>query len=325
MFGAVDRALLTGGVSWRVHTHRLRAAYPYALWAVLSVVAVALPGKGGAQVHEDSTRMVDVFGTPTRVRTVGLEEREPGQPVILLQAGAGAALEGWGEWPDVLSEFAPVVGYDRPGLGQTPFDGVDPTPERVAIHARELLDTIDVGPPYVLVGHSWGGPLILYFAAAYPEEVVGMVYIDPQDPRISRAEILLTDDEEEIGRRDAAYEEAIAALQGSDPPHPGREAESRARSEFSRRAPDSIPADPTVPTAVVLTTRTPDMTGAPYYINEEYFREYHRVRVSRFVDWAHGRPDTVVLVTTDSGHFVHLDQPELATQAVEHVLSRVPE
>ena len=275
---------------------RLRVALPYAAWSVLLAVAAALPETGGAQVLEDSTRMVDVFGTPTRVLTVGLEDREPGQPVILLQAGAGTALEGWREWPEVLSELAPVVGYDRPGLGQSPFNGVDPTPERVAIHARELLDTIDVEPPYVLVGHSWGGPLILYFAAAYPDEVVGMVYIDPQDPRISRAEILLTDNEEEMDRRDAAYGEAVAALQGSDPPSPGREAEGRVRSEFGRRAPDSIPADPPVPTAVVLTTRTPDMTGAPYYINEEYFREYHRVRVGRFVDWAHGRPDTVLLV-----------------------------
>jgi pimeloyl-ACP methyl ester carboxylesterase len=302
---------------------RPTVAFPYAALSVVLVAAVASPEEGEAQLLEDSTRMVDVFGTPTRVLTLGLDEREPGQPVILLQAGAGTALEGWREWPAVLAEFAPVVGYDRPGLGESPFDGIEPTPERVAVHARELLDTIDVEPPYVLVGHSWGGPLILYFAAAYPDEVVGMVYIDPQDPRISRAEILLTDDEEEMDRRDAAYGEAVAALRGSDPPAPGRAAEGRARAEFGRRAPESIPADPPVPTAVVLTTRTPDMTGAPYYIDEEYFREYHRVRVGRLVDWALGRPDTVLLVTTDSGHFIHLDQPDLATLGVEHVLARV--
>lgn len=147
---------------------RLSVAFPYAAWFVLSVAAAARPEKGGAQVLEDSTRMVDVFGTPTRVLTVGLEDREPGQPVILLQAGAGTALEGWREWPEVLSEFAPVVGYDRPGLGQSPFDGVDPTPERVAIHARELLDTIDVDPPYLFVGHSWGGPLETLLLSVVP-------------------------------------------------------------------------------------------------------------------------------------------------------------
>jgi pimeloyl-ACP methyl ester carboxylesterase len=303
---------------------RMRVASPFAKLVVCLVVAAVSSENSAAQSLEDSTRMVDVFGMPTRVLAIGLEEREPGQPVILLQAGAGTALEGWREWPEALSEFAPVVGYDRPGLGQSPFDGVDPTPERVAIHARELLDIIDVEPPYVLVGHSWGGPLILYFAAAYPDEVVGMVYIDPQDPRVSRAEMLLTEDEEEMDRRDAAYEEAVEAMGGSAPPPPGREAEGRARSEFRRRVPESIPADPPLPTAVVLTTRTPDMTGAPYYINEDFFREYHRVRVGRFVDWAFGRPETVLLITTDSGHFVYLDQPDLATQAVQHVLARVP-
>ena len=308
---------------------RVRRPWDVSLCLVLILVPTALVAvvteKVEAQLIEDSTRMVEVFGTPTRVLTLGLQDREPGEPVILLQSGAGTALEGWGDWPASLSRIAPVVGYDRPGLGQSPFDGVDPSPERVAVHARELLHTIDVEPPYILVGHSWGGPLILYFAAAYPEAIVGMVYIDPQDPRISRAEIFLTDDEEELNRREAAYDEAATGLQGSDAPSPGREAESRARSEFSRRSPESIPADSPVPTAVVVTTRTPDMTGAPYYINEEYFREYHHVRVGRFVDWAHGRPNTVLLVTTDSGHFIHLDQPELATQAVEHVLTRTPD
>ena len=286
-------------------------------------LAIAVPECAEAQGAEDATHMVEVFGTPTRVLTLGLEDREPGEPVILLQAGAGAALAGWGEWPVVLSGLAPVIGYDRPGLGGSPFDGVDPTPERVARHARELLDTLEIEPPYVLVGHSWGGPLILYFAAAYPDDVAGMVYIDPQDPRVSRSEMFLTDDEEELDRRESAYEAAVAASRGAAPLSPAREAEGRARSEFGRRSAESIPRDLPLPTSVILTTRVPGMTGAPYYIDEEYFREYYRVRVSRFVDWAHGRPDTLLLVTTDAGHFVHLDQPDLATKGVEHVLARV--
>ena len=75
---------------------------------------------------------------------LGLEDRTTGEPVILLQSGAGTALEGWGDWPLALSELAPVVGYDRPGLGQSPFEGVDPTPQRVATHAHELLDVLRV-------------------------------------------------------------------------------------------------------------------------------------------------------------------------------------
>ena len=166
----------------------------------------------------------------------------------------------------------------------------------------------------------------MYFADAFPDTVAGMVYIDPQDPRISRAEMLLTDDEAEMDRRDAAYAAAVAALAGSGPPAPALEAEGRARARFHTVEPGDrdVPDDPAIPTAIVLTTRTPDLTGAPYYINTEWFREYHRVRMGRFVDWSLGRQDTLLILTSDSGHFVHLDRPDLVTAGVEYVLAQVP-
>jgi pimeloyl-ACP methyl ester carboxylesterase len=62
----------------------------------------------------------------------------------------------------------------------------DPRPKSVqpltgATQARELhalLAAIQVGGPYVMVGHSYGGMLSREFAALYPSEVEGMVLID---------------------------------------------------------------------------------------------------------------------------------------------------
>jgi hypothetical protein len=57
----------------------------------LMVILIGLQhGAGLAQVPEDATLTVDVFDNPTRVLTLGLEEREPGEPVLVLQAGAEA-------------------------------------------------------------------------------------------------------------------------------------------------------------------------------------------------------------------------------------------
>lgn len=291
---------------------------------VLLGTAVALCGPVAAQLPDGATRLVDVFGTPTRVLTLGLENRISGEPVIFLQSGAGTALEGWGDWPMALSELAPVVGYDRPGLGESPFDGFDPSPQRVATHARELLDVLQIPPPYLLVGHSWGGPLILFFAAQYPDEVVGMVYLDPADPRISQSELRLTNDEAEMERRAAAYREVVAAAQGSSLP-PGRFAENRVRSEFNAKDPEDrdVPNDPSVPTAIILATRIPDLTEAPYYMDEAWYREYNKVRVGRFVEWSLGRSDTTLMLATDSGHFVHLYAPGLTKEAVRRVLAAI--
>jgi pimeloyl-ACP methyl ester carboxylesterase len=70
--------------------------------------------------------------------------------------------------------------YSRPGYGQS-----EPSPEpRDAAHIveelRALLAARGLAPPYVLVGHSFGGAYMELFAKAYPEEVAGVVLVDPR-------------------------------------------------------------------------------------------------------------------------------------------------
>ena len=45
-----------------------------------------------------------------------------------------------------------------------------------------MLQRADVRPPYLLVGHSWGGLISRIFAHKYPEDVAGMVLIDTNPP-----------------------------------------------------------------------------------------------------------------------------------------------
>lgn len=147
-----------------------------------SASSVLLPVTAQAQLPAESTRMIDVMGTPARVLTMRLDERQTGQPVLFLHGGAGSPLEAWGQWLSTIARLAPVVTFDRPGVGQSPFEGELPTPERVATFANELMRVLDVAPPYVLIGHSWGGPIIHSYAGRYPNDVVGMVYLDPAEP-----------------------------------------------------------------------------------------------------------------------------------------------
>jgi pimeloyl-ACP methyl ester carboxylesterase len=95
----------------------------------------------------------------------------------------GTGLNAWSPVLQDVSEFATVVAYDCAGIGGSEADGHAPTPTHVARKLRALLTGIGMSPPYVLVGHSWGGLLIRMFAAMYPGEVAGLVYVDPTDPR----------------------------------------------------------------------------------------------------------------------------------------------
>jgi pimeloyl-ACP methyl ester carboxylesterase len=95
-----------------------------------------------------------------RVWTAGIEQRRSGQPIVILESGAGEGLDTWKPVFGEIARVVPVIAYDRRGLGQSEPDTAKPTLRRVAHSLRALLRRMNISPPYVLVGHSWGGLLI---------------------------------------------------------------------------------------------------------------------------------------------------------------------
>ncbi|MDQ3867339.1 MAG: alpha/beta hydrolase, partial [Actinomycetota bacterium] len=159
----------------------------------LAVMAGCTPGAGedarvaGAR-PETRPRLVRVpnDGMPTRVEIGGyrlvVRCRGRGRPNVVLEAGYGLASGRWRAAQAAIAKTNRVCAYDRPGLGGSdvrPRD-VDRTP---AQELHVLLQTIRLEPPYVLAGHSLGGALAAGYAAAYPEDVLGLVLVDSVDPR----------------------------------------------------------------------------------------------------------------------------------------------
>ena len=124
--------------------------------------------------------MVTVDGVPMRVRLAGLEHVGKA-PAIVFEAGATVRLETWDAVFTELATLAPVVAFESAGNGQSPADGQPATPAHIAARLHALLR----GDPaaLVLVGHSWGGPLILMFAGKYPSEIAGLIFVDCTDIR----------------------------------------------------------------------------------------------------------------------------------------------
>jgi pimeloyl-ACP methyl ester carboxylesterase len=124
----------------------------------------------------------DPIPEPTAVseRAVELVEYGAGDTTVVFESGLG---NDWTSWDMVASEVAAqarVFAYSRPGYGHS-----DPTPApRDAAHIVEDLRTLlaarGIAPPYVLVGHSFGGAYMELFAKAHPEEVMGVVLVDPR-------------------------------------------------------------------------------------------------------------------------------------------------
>ena len=106
-----------------------------------------------------------------------------GAPTLVLLNGAGVTLEGWGRlYPDV-EEIGRVFGWNRFGVGRSSKPVLPQTGTVIVDSLRELLATLDLAPPWLLVGHSLGGLHAQLFARRFPREVAGVVLVEPTHPR----------------------------------------------------------------------------------------------------------------------------------------------
>jgi len=97
------------------------------------------------------------------------------QPTVILEAGAGDFSVGWSLVQPEVARFARVCSYDRAGLGWSDLGPRPRTLRQIVWELHTLLEKAGVRPPYVLVGHSYGGILARLYAFTYPSEVGGIV------------------------------------------------------------------------------------------------------------------------------------------------------
>jgi pimeloyl-ACP methyl ester carboxylesterase len=103
-------------------------------------------------------------------------------PVVVFESGIAASSQNWREMQRRVAEFARTVSYDRAGVGWSDESDSARTPGNVARELRETLYAAGIEGPYVLVGHSFGGLFVRRFAAEYADEVAGVVLVDPMRP-----------------------------------------------------------------------------------------------------------------------------------------------
>lgn len=101
-------------------------------------------------------------------------------PIVVLEYGLGSDSTIWSDIQPKIAKFARVYSYDRAGLGWSDADGQPATAEHVVKNLHGLLYKADgAGQQYILVGHSFGGLIAQLYAMQYPQQVAGMVLIDP--------------------------------------------------------------------------------------------------------------------------------------------------
>jgi pimeloyl-ACP methyl ester carboxylesterase len=262
-------------------------------------------------------------------------ESGTGTPAVVLIAGRNDIALSWGPVLAALAGRAHAVAYDRAGLGDSDADAQIPSAERSVADLSRLIDALDSGP-CVVVGHSYGGLLALLLAASRPDQISGLVLVDPALPamvdwlprplrrvlgwsartwpvvryatglhrplarRVARAAAAsFSDDPRVRALVTRAY------LASADWPHvlAGHHEGLGIRASESafRRALDA-PPEPGIPMVVISATE-----GRPAWIRRRWTASQARLAADR---------GAAYIVADGSGHAVPLDRPALVAEAV---------
>jgi pimeloyl-ACP methyl ester carboxylesterase len=111
-----------------------------------------------------------------------VQESGAGGPVVVLEAGIAASSLSWSLVQPEVARFTRVLSYDRAGLGWSYPSSAPRTCAQSVEELRALLQAAHLPPPYVLVGHSFGGCVVRLYASRYPDEVAGLILVDALHP-----------------------------------------------------------------------------------------------------------------------------------------------
>jgi pimeloyl-ACP methyl ester carboxylesterase len=249
------------------------------LAALVSMLALYLPTRTQAFTR------VTIDGRSIRLLVAG-----DGDATVVFENGLGGSLEHWRKVQPAVSRFARTVAYDRAGAGLSdkappPRDG-----RRIAAELRQALQAAGIAPPYILVGHSFGGPLVRIFADLHPEAVAGLILVDP------------TRDDEQIQ---------------STSKHP----EVLAWSETLRQARASrVPSG--VPVALIDAISPLDVPFATRAMRAARLRARPALEAEsrHFEQWMRTIPGGRLIVTRQSSHNVPHEQPSIVIDTIREAV-----
>ena len=119
--------------------------------------------------------MVDIGGRSLHVVCQG-----SGTPTVLIEMGAGQSVAQWNGLQPELAKTHRTCVYERAGTGTSPAGPLPRTAEAVAGDLQALIEKAPIATPIVLVSHSLGGMYAQYFAAKHPNELGGLVFLEPR-------------------------------------------------------------------------------------------------------------------------------------------------
>jgi pimeloyl-ACP methyl ester carboxylesterase len=219
-----------------------------------------------------------------------------GKPAVVFISGFGDRVSSWSAVQKKVAEVTRTLSYDRAGLGESEMISKNRSLDSIVFELTEILAAEHVDPPYILVGHSYGGHFARYFAHKHPEKVVGLLLVD--------ATVEYMEDEfRKLKTPEEKKKYDSLAERGHDPWTEEVRNESNYFKLNNKRI-KGLTFNSAIATTVITAMNTPD----PAF---DFLHGLNEMKVNLHKRWVTEFPHIRLVFANKSGHYVQFDEPEL--------------
>jgi pimeloyl-ACP methyl ester carboxylesterase len=239
-----------------------------------------------------------------------------GKPTIILDTGIGETFESWGPIIQTLSVETRVCAYHRAGYGDSEIGPMPRDSQREADELHQLLINSKEDGSLVLVGHSLGALNMQVYADSYPENVKGLVLIDPPPLAWMQGEGF-----PEL--RELFLKEMLALRQAADAASASNDPERQSSAGFLQSLASEneaffgqtvdrvskIQSFGKIPVIVIGATQPEPGFGDFAIAYRQFWNEESKALAGK-------SSNGEFILAEDSGHHIHLDSPDLVINAI---------
>jgi len=271
--------------------------------------------------------LIPVNGFKVEMITFGMENNKKGEPVIVFENGRGTDFEYWMPVINEVSKGNTAFAYNRPRIGGSEDDKQLPTIEHITEILRQSLFTKGLNPPYILVGHSWGAAYIRCFASLHPNEIAGLIFVDPHDfvkkeggGKLPYRQIGLT--EFQIDSLFAFYDKSADEYIAQGPKFVVEE--MKAQREFTKTGYELCNRNPLpdVPVHFIMAGGYPLNPGqtVSLYDQKKMFRINNNIKMQSWIELINSLKYGKFFYSSNSGHMIQKDDPDIITSSIKMAL-----
>jgi Predicted hydrolases or acyltransferases (alpha/beta hydrolase superfamily) len=298
-----------------------------AIVVTLGLAGPCLAGGTIGLIDKPPGQLVDIGGYQLHIFCQGT-----GAPTVIFDSGLGGFSLEWFPVQRLLAGKVMVCAYDRAGYAWSDPGPVPRTTDHMVQELHTLLHHVPLVPPYILVGHSFGGYNALYFAKHYPEETAGIVLVDSSHPQqterlpdiparrdksVSSETITMFRDPSVLSFYPEDIRPELMHILSTANLYKTYRRESLGFAASGGQV-EQAGLVPEVP-LVVITRGKRVWPDDPY--GDALEREWQRMQKELVGMTASGRQ----VIAERSGHMVHLEQPELVADSILSVLGEARE